>query len=183
MGSKQSTSQKKKPGLAGLVVVIIPVAIAILAYFIYFADNNDQSDAEDDSSAYSQYEFQKQGELSFLSHDYTSITDIDIEIADNSLRRSEGLMYRDSMAENQGMLFIFPEPATQSFWMKNTILSLDMIFVGPDSQIVTIHKETEPFADIHYIPTSPVQYVIEVNAGFTDKYLIEVGDRIRWSRL
>jgi uncharacterized membrane protein (UPF0127 family) len=91
-------------------------------------------------------------------------------------------MYRDKLAENQGMLFIFEDDAPRAFWMKNTVLSLDMIFVNSRNEIVTIHKNTTPYSEQSYESTKPAKYVIEVNAGYTDGHKVSVGDHIAWSR-
>jgi len=108
------------------------------------------------------------------------ITAIDVELAQSEADRQLGLMYRDKMAENQGMLFVFEDETVRSFWMKNTVLSLDMIFVNTKNEIVTIHKSTTPYSEESYTSTKPAKYVVEVNAGFTDKYKLGVGDRISW---
>jgi len=84
------------------------------------------------------------------------------------------------MEMNQGMLFIFPEEEIRSFWMRNTYISLDMIFVNADKKIVTIHKNTKTLSDQSYASTEPAQYVVEVCAGFSDKYSIKTGDKINW---
>lgn len=129
------------------------------------------------------YEFMKQGELRFISAKDVLITTIDVEIAQDDSKRTLGLMYRDTMAENQGMLFLFNEEEMRSFWMKNTILSLDIIFVNAKNEIVTIHKYTKPYSEESYSSDKPSSSVVEVNAGFTDKYKIRVGDKIAWSRM
>lgn len=129
------------------------------------------------------YEFMKQGELRFISTKDVFITTIDIEIAQDDSKRTLGLMYRDTMAENQGILFVFNEEEMRSFWMKNTILSLDMIFVNANNEIVTIHKYTKPYSEESYSSDKPASYVVEVNAGFADKYKLKVGDKIVWSRM
>lgn len=67
-------------------------------------------------------QFKKEGDLTFVKKDGKEIKKIDIEVADNGPERQQGLMWRKSMSENQGMLFIFPEDADQAFWMKNTII-------------------------------------------------------------
>jgi uncharacterized membrane protein (UPF0127 family) len=127
------------------------------------------------------YMFKKQGELRFLTPKQDFIAGIDIELAQNESQRQLGLMYRDTMAENQGMLFIFDNEEVRSFWMKNTILSLDMVFVNALNEIVTIHKYTTPYSEETYESTKPAKYVIELNAGYTDKRKISVGDRVSWS--
>ncbi len=126
------------------------------------------------------YMFSKEGEL--IISDSTGIqkVKIDIEIADTDYDRQLGLMKRVSMEEKQGMLFIFSEEKPQSFWMRNTLISLDMIFISSNRKIVTIHKNTKVLSDQSYPSSSPAQYVLEVNTGFSDKYKVIVGDLIRW---
>jgi uncharacterized membrane protein (UPF0127 family) len=128
------------------------------------------------------YMFKKQGELRFLTPKQDFISGIDIELAQNDSQRQLGLMYRDTLAENQGMLFVFDNEEVRSFWMKNTILSLDMIFVNARNEIVTIHKYTTPYSEETYKSAKPAKYVIEVNAGYADKRKISAGDRVSWSR-
>ena len=86
------------------------------------------------------HKFKKEGELTFVDSVDNLIVKIDIEIADNEYQRQLGLMNRESMEEMQGMLFIFPQERYQSFWMLNTIFSLDIIFVNSNKEIVTIQK-------------------------------------------
>jgi uncharacterized membrane protein (UPF0127 family) len=92
------------------------------------------------------------------------------------------MMGRPVMEEQQGMLFILDEEQWASFWMKNCILSLDMIFINKQGEIVTICKNTIPFSEQSYSATALTLLVLEVNAGFTDKYGIKEGDRISWRR-
>jgi len=89
-----------------------------------------------------EYMFKKEGELLFLDSLNNKKIKIDIEIADNDYDRQLGLMFRKHMEENQGMLFIFPAEEMQSFWMRNTDISLDMIFVNAGQKIVTIQRDT-----------------------------------------
>lgn len=130
--------------------------------------------------------FVREGTLTFLTGGNTaSPTDsvrIEIEIADDPGSRSVGMMYRKSMRDDRGMLFIFEETKIQSFWMLNTPLSLDMIFVSPDSTINTIHERTIPHSRESHSSTAPSKYVIEVVAGFCDKHGIQVGDKVSWRR-
>ncbi len=128
----------------------------------------------------SSIQFKKDGELSFLDENGKILTTVDIEIADTEQKRATGLMFRDKMNENQAMLFVFPNEDFQSFWMKNTILSLDMIFINSNRQIVNIHKNTTPFTTKSYPSTEPAIYVVEVIAGFTDKFNIQPKNSITW---
>jgi len=93
-------------------------------------------------------------------------------------------MYRNKMKETNGMLFIFPYETIQSFWMRNTIIYLDMLFINKDMEIVTIRKNAIPFKDnVSYTSTKPAMYVLEVVGGYTDKFDIQEGDKIVWRRL
>ena len=126
------------------------------------------------------YNFKKGGELTFTDSIGNFLAKIDIEIADNNYERQLGLMNRISMEENQGMLFIFPTERYQSFWMLNTLFSLDILFINSNKEIVTIHKNTTPTSQQSYPSSKPAIYVVEVVAGYTDKFNINEGDRIHW---
>ncbi|GIV60166.1 DUF192 domain-containing protein [Rhodocaloribacter litoris] len=127
--------------------------------------------------------FRKDGTLTFL-RDGEPVVTIDIEIADTDSARTRGLMQRTGLPERSGMLFIFPQAEPQSFWMANTPLSLDILFVGPDSQIVSISKYTTPLSPENITSEGlPARFVIEVEAGFVDTYGIVETDRVRWEDL
>ncbi|MGD0037660.1 MAG: DUF192 domain-containing protein [Bacteroidota bacterium] len=126
--------------------------------------------------------FKKQGECTITNREDKPIVSIDIEIADDDSKREVGMMGRPTMEERQGMLFVFEEEQMASFWMKNCILPLDMIFINKLGEIVTICKNTTPFSEQAYSATAMTLLVLEVNAGFTDKYSIKEGDRISWKR-
>lgn len=121
--------------------------------------------------------FRKDGELRFLeAKTLRVISTIDIEVADDDQEREQGLMYRDTMAENQGMLFMMGREEEQAFWMKNTILSLDIIYVNFDKQIVSIHPDTKPYSLDQIVSGGPASFVVEVNAGYAKKQGLKVGD-------
>jgi hypothetical protein len=155
-------------------IFAIIIAALILILFVYPGILNKEKNVE------GYYMFKKEGELTILDSTNTAKVKLDIEIADTDYERQLGLMKRVSMEEKQGMLFIFPNEAMQSFWMRNTLISLDMIFINADKEIVTIHKTTKILSDQSYPSTAPALYVLEVNAGFTDKYNINVGDKMNW---
>ncbi|MGI6047155.1 MAG: DUF192 domain-containing protein [Petrimonas sp.] len=126
--------------------------------------------------------FNKQGSLTFLSADNNdTISTIDIEIADNNQRRARGLMYRKSLPADAGMLFIFDVEEIQGFWMKNTYIPLDMLFVNANNEIITIHANTAPLREWNYASTKPALYVVEVNAGYCIQKNITEGDKINFS--
>lgn len=155
--------------------IIISAFIIILIVFFIVREFFIESEVE-----MIEYKFTKESELIFFDSTGVQKVKIDIEIADDDYQRELGLMNRKSMLETQGMLFIFPFAKYQSFWMRNTFISLDMIFVDENREIVTIHKNTKILSDESYPSTQPAKYVVEVVSGFTDKYNIVIGDKIDW---
>jgi uncharacterized membrane protein (UPF0127 family) len=126
-------------------------------------------------------QFKKHGELEFLkAGNKKVIKKIDIEVANNDNERMLGLMYRKSMDEMQGMLFIFPVQEEQSFWMKNTYISLDILYVNDKKEIVKIYKNTTPKSTASLRSFKEAIYVVETIAGFTDKYDVKEGDFIKF---
>jgi uncharacterized membrane protein (UPF0127 family) len=101
-----------------------------------------------------------------------------IEIADTLEERAQGLMFRESLCETCAMLFVFPNEAQRNFWMKDTSISLDIIFMNADGVINTIHESTTPFTLATYDSAEPSQYVLEVNAEYSRRFDLQVGDRL-----
>ncbi len=127
--------------------------------------------------------FRRDAELVFLSAKGATRARIDVEIAERTADRWRGLMFREKMDENQGMLFIFPAEETLSFWMKDTPRALDIIYLNADRTIVTIRKNTVPYSEESVPSDVPAKYVVEVNAGFADRHRLEPGDKAFWQRL
>ncbi|MAU72066.1 MAG: hypothetical protein CML04_08210 [Pseudozobellia sp.] len=127
--------------------------------------------------------FKKEGELQIIKSESDSVLlELNIEIADNEYETQTGLMYRSGMEANQAMLFVFPNVAPHSFYMKNTEFALDLLFVKEDMTIGSITENAKPF-DQSSIPSRlPVQYVLEVNAGLVSENGIEIGDRIQYTK-
>lgn len=124
--------------------------------------------------------FLKEGELT-LSNNDSIIQKVDIEIAKTQNERGIGLMNRSSMEKNQGMLFIFEEDNFTGFYMKDTRIPLDIIFLGADSTVISISKNRRPFDENSEGAASPYRYVLELNAGLSDEWGIEEGvTKIDW---
>jgi uncharacterized membrane protein (UPF0127 family) len=104
-----------------------------------------------------------------------------VEMATNDAERSRGLMYRKSLPEGHGMLFDFGTEQPVSFWMHNTYISLDMIFIRADGRILRVAENAKPMSD-NLIPSGgPVRGVLEVIAGTARKFHIAAGDRVTGS--
>ena len=125
--------------------------------------------------------FTKEGELTiYRSASEEVVAELDIEIADDEESIVRGLMYRQQMDFDQGMLFIMPAVKPQSFWMLNTYLPLDIIFVGADRRITTIRENTIPKSTDPVTSEGSAAFVLEVNAGFAADRRLRVGDRLAW---
>jgi uncharacterized membrane protein (UPF0127 family) len=100
-----------------------------------------------------------------------------LKIAKNLNQHSNGLMFVESLPEKEGMLFVNPKPVISSFWMKNTYIPLDILFVDEIGKIVHIHHNATPLDENTLITSpSPVKYIVELNGGICEKLGIEVAD-------
>jgi len=111
----------------------------------------------------------------------TGVHAFSVELATNDAERERGLMFRKSLPEGQGMLFDFKYDQPVSFWMHNTYISLDMIFIGGDGRILHIVENAKPMSDDLIPSRVPVRAVLEVIAGTVDNLRIAVGDRVTGS--
>jgi len=125
----------------------------------------------------------KDGTLDFVHLGESIKASIAIEIADTPEAQMKGLMGRNTLDDSSGMLFIFKRQEPQIFWMKNTPVSLDIIFAGRDGCIVNIVESTTPMSNQRYRSKGPVKYVVEVPAGFAKRFQLDTDTCIRWRRL
>lgn len=103
-----------------------------------------------------------------------------VEIARTSAEQAKGLMFRTELADNAGMIFPFPEPKVASFWMKNTVIPLDIIFIRANGTIESIAENTIPYSTIAVEAGEPVVSVLELRGGLTSELGISAGDRVVW---
>ncbi len=118
--------------------------------------------------------------VTFFTADGDSLTAIEAAIADDDKERSQGLMDVRDMPSDKGMLFIFEENQPRSFWMANTPLSLDIIFVNDDFEIVRIHHSAQPYSEKNFESGQPAKYVIETNGGFCISHDIQEGMKVNF---
>jgi uncharacterized membrane protein (UPF0127 family) len=103
-----------------------------------------------------------------------------LEIADTTEERAQGLMFRQELADNKGMLFVFPKQGIYSFWMKNTLISLDIIWINQEQKVIFIKKDALPCkTDIYETinPEEEAKYVLELKAGITQAIGLKIGDK------
>jgi len=103
-----------------------------------------------------------------------------IEIADEPDERSRGLMFREALDAQSGMLFIYPKPRIASFWMKNTLISLDILFIDSEGIVASIAPKTTPLSLKSVNSDVPVLTVLEIDAGDAERLGIRVGDAVKW---
>ncbi|MBJ6366944.1 DUF192 domain-containing protein [Snuella sedimenti] len=127
--------------------------------------------------------FKKEGELSiFKSSSDTLKVSLDIEIADTDYDIQTGLMYRNAMLNNQGMLFVFKDAQERYFYMKNTRFPLDIIYISDKNTIVSFQKNAKPFDETSLPSNAPAKHVLEVNAGLVDIWGLAIGDSIGYTK-
>ncbi len=175
---------KKKKNKQGIIIA----AILLLALSLYilkpiFFDSKKSVPKQADKSITMEPQFSKEGILVFQNAEKDTLKLVDIEIAENDQRRTQGMMYRSSMPYDRAMLFIMEYERPQSFWMRNTKMSLDIIYINGNKEIVTIYPHTQPYS-VSPIPSfKKAKYVVETAAGFCDKYGIKEGDFIEFARI
>jgi uncharacterized membrane protein (UPF0127 family) len=123
--------------------------------------------------------FKKEGTLEIYTMGGDSVTTIDIELADTPEERAQGMMFRQELGGLQGMFFVFDEMEPQSFWMKNTYIPLDIIFISDQYRIMDQYMGAEPRSTKTIVSRRPAKYVLEVNAGFCRAYNTGPGMQIK----
>ena len=128
--------------------------------------------------------FKKEGSLQIKKADSdTVVKTLDIEIAQDDYETQTGLMYRTQLETHQGMLFIFPDEEMRSFYMKNTKIPLDIIYIDANKTIVSVQKNAQPFNENALQSEAPAKYVLEIYAGLFDDWQLEIGDVIDYEIL
>jgi uncharacterized protein len=164
--------------VAIILVIVLLFGGLISTGILNFSKNSDEPIAENstDNSTVVEPPFKKEGELTFLKNQEK----LTIEIADNEAETTQGLMYRRTMPDSCGMVFIFADSQPRNFWMKNTYLPLDILFLDESKKIVTIQANRTPFSEEQISSFENAKYVLEVNAGYCKRKGIEKGDVVKW---
>ncbi len=168
-----------------LVLLVGGSIIFLIVYFFFLDDDSAGNDAVPvTTETTAEPQFVKEGELVFLDAEtQDTLQQIDIEVATDEAEQQQGLMYRSAMDEDHGMLFPYTSARPRSFFMKNTKISLDIMYADADRRIVTIHQGVMPYSEKSLPSGEPAQYVVEVNAGFATRHGIEEGDFIAFEEL
>ncbi|MGB7785510.1 MAG: DUF192 domain-containing protein [Salinimicrobium sp.] len=123
-------------------------------------------------------EFKREAEAYLTKPTGDTLQHLELEIADDDYQWETGLMYRHKMAENRAMLFIFEDEAPRGFYMKNTYIPLDIIFLDHNNKIINIARNAKP-QDLQTLTSeAPAQYVLEINAGLANQWNLQKGDSL-----
>lgn len=162
-------------------VISLPILLATVGCDKTPTENHTQPNTTAKPATQPNLPFTKEGELVFFpTAERKESKQIDIEVASNDFETQQGLMFRQSMADTQGMLFIFEGMEPRSFWMKNTFISLDIIYIDNQRRVVSIQKNATPLSERSLPSDGPAQYVLEMNGGWSDKYGLKKGDQMDW---
>lgn len=121
------------------------------------------------------------GPATVLLHGSGEPSRVTIELARTPRERAQGLMYRKQLGVNDGMLFLFDQSEVQKFWMKNTLIPLDMIFIGEDLRVVGVESNAEPLTTMARGPDLPSRYVLEVNGGWAEAHGVRAGTVVEFA--
>ncbi len=183
---KRIKAKKKKFGGKPTLFVALLMLVLFIIALIYNPDKGIRKvisrNSSTPTSVSSEPQFTKHGELTFLKDNGVILSKLDIELAVDDGRREQGLMYRRQMDINRGMLFIFDDEKLRSFWMKNTYLPLDILYLNANKVIVKIHENVAILNEQPIPSEFPARYVVEVNAGYCALNRIAVGDRMTFIR-
>lgn len=155
------------------------LAAAILSTILFSCEN----DKKRESIKTEPISFTKEGEVYLIKTSGDTLRKIDVELAESDYEHQTGLMYRESMEENQGMLFIYDSERPRSFYMKNTYIPLDIIYYAADSSLVSIQKNAAPRDETSLPSEGPAQYILEINGGLSDEWGLEKGDRFSFQNV
>lgn len=174
----------------GIVLVLAAMALFIVAQFGSCKRNNagstntEKTTTPANSASY-EPKFRHDGNAWITSAETSdTLADLPLEIVRTDADRQFGMMYRKSFNPNfYGMLFIMDDERLQSFWMRNTYVGLDILYVNSNREIVSIVQNAQPLNDAQLRSEGPAKFVLEIPAGFSMKYGIKSGDKLHWKEL
>jgi uncharacterized protein len=163
--------------------IVLVIAMIIVVFVVFFAVYS-ITKKQKETFAQKQVELSKQVKVS--REVIINGAKVDAEIAATPQERVRGLMGRAALADGTGMLFTFGQEAAYTFWMKNMKISLDLVWIGANMTVVDLDKNVPPCTNDnceYYTPASPVKYVLEVPAGWSDKNGVNIGNTVTINNL
>lgn len=163
------------------IVWALPLCFLLLTSGCTQSDRSETESGETPPEVHVNIPFRPDGTLE-IARDGVVYHELTIEIAESDSSRARGLMQRDGLPPDSGMLFIFPTETEQGFWMANTRIALDLIFIRADGGVQSVSKYIQPMRTETVPSRGPAKYVLEVAAGVTDSIGLTEGDVVTWSR-
>lgn len=121
--------------------------------------------------------------VTFYDNSGKTLCSFKVELAVTLEEQAKGLMYRKSLKPDAGMLFIFNKDEMQHFWMKNTFIPLDLVFITSRLDVASIHGNAKPLDETSMTSVLPVKYVLEINAGKADHCKIKIGSKVKFKNI
>jgi len=153
----------------------------LLTLVVFTACKNDKA-SKRESIETEEVSFTKDGTLTIYNSEDEELMHLDIEVAETDYEQETGLMYRKEMKENRGMLFVYKEEKPRpNFYMKNTLIALDLIYINAAKEIVDVNEHAQPEDQTLISSDVEAQYVLEVNSGMFEKWGLAIGDKVSFS--
>ena len=159
------------------ILIIAILAILTALYFLFFYGDK-QENTSIDKNVNKQTSYRIDGTMWFIDSLGDTLSKLSIEVANDYYSQARGLMYRQSMPDTVGMLFIYEDYNYRSFWMKNTHIPLDLVFISDNYKISQVHEYAIPYSEESIVSKQKAKYVVEVNAGYTDRKKVAAGGKI-----
>lgn len=179
MPKNNKQTEKRKKGVRSRSILIAAGILIIAAAFIvnsFWTGPKRTAERATERVTTGEQPLRYDADAVILSPDSTERVRFKVEIAETERSRMQGLMYRSILPTSQGMFFIFEKEEPRSFWMKNTYIPLDIIYINNNMKIVKIQSYTQPLTTSSVPSERPARFVLEINAGLSDKYGIKEGD-------
>jgi uncharacterized protein len=159
---EMNAARKTSPKILRAVLLMAPIAVALTVMTAFAACA------------------QEPPKVAITGQDGRDLIVVNVEVAATNAKRELGLMFRRHLDEEAGMIFLFKQPQHLTFWMKNTLIPLDMIFADSDGRIIGIVESAAPLSESNDAVDGVSQYVLEVNGGFCKRHGVIAGDRLRF---
>jgi uncharacterized membrane protein (UPF0127 family) len=157
------------------LTTILFLPISILLVFAGCGSGEKEQSSQSESRQSSEITLEYTRQVAFLESETDTAAVIDVAVANTKMEKNQGLMNVNNLPTNKGMLFIFDQEEPRSFWMANTPLPLDIIFINKELKIVRIHHSAQPYSEDNFKSGEPAKYVVETNGGFCINHDIREG--------
>tara|TARA_B100000497_G_scaffold126090_1_gene164028 strand:- start:1262 stop:1795 length:534 start_codon:yes stop_codon:yes gene_type:complete len=166
----------------GKVILIIAACFFIFSQIVPSINSSGPKISKNSSKKTFEPSFIKEGIGYFLSNLGDTIAKFQIELAESNKDIQIGMMWRKKMSKDMGMLFLMPEEKIQSFWMKNTYLPLDIIYINSENRVVSVIDNAKPMSESPMPSKEPAIFILEISGGECAKLGIQPGNLWTWKR-